>query len=193
MAILEFTVVLVNVSMKVVWLNDVHLAEVVSWCGVASHPVVEQHLWLQTAHLQASDIVTKSYGLTSFHLCSNVTPRCNRITLTRMSRGLSPTFDSEQCECAALACNITGIVTWGMRCSDGYMASKISSWRYLTMCACQNLEWYSAGILQNTCYMQRHCQACIDSNGGHTRYWWAELCLENVSENWSLSKMQLIQ
>ena len=44
-AVLECTVVLVNISITVVWLNDVHSAEVVSWCGVASHPVVEQHVW----------------------------------------------------------------------------------------------------------------------------------------------------
>ena len=41
--------------------------------------------------------------------------------------------------------------------------------------------------------MRRCCQACIDSNGWHTRYWWGELCLENVSENRSLSKTLLMQ
>lgn len=79
--VLECNVVLVNVSMTVVWFKDAHSLEVVSWCGVASHPMVEQLLWLWTAHLHASDAVMKSSGLTPFHLCSNVTPRCDRITL----------------------------------------------------------------------------------------------------------------
>ena len=44
--VLECTVVLVNVSMTVVWFSGVLSAEVVSWCGVESHPVAEQLLWL---------------------------------------------------------------------------------------------------------------------------------------------------
>ena len=85
--VLECTVVLVNVSIT----GGVLSAEVVSWCGVKSYPVAEQLLWLCTAHLQASDIVTKSYGPMFTHLCNNITPRCNSTTLAHMSRWSSPT------------------------------------------------------------------------------------------------------
>ena len=56
---------------------------------------------------QASDTVTQSYGPMFFHLCSNIMPCCNRITLARMSCGSSPTSPSRtmlMC-CPGLQCH----------------------------------------------------------------------------------------
>lgn len=81
MVILECAVVLVNFSMTVVVFNDVHSVEVASWREVASHLVAEQISWLWTAHLQASDTVTKAYSLKSFHLYSHLMPLYNSFHL----------------------------------------------------------------------------------------------------------------
>ena len=166
------TVVLVNVSMTVVWFSGVLSAEIVSWCGVESHPVAEQLLWLWTAHLQASDTVTKSYGPMFSHLCNNITPRCKGITLAHMSGWPSPTSWSRTMLIIALACNVTGFVSYRaiLGCDAASLTWPPNSAVDVTWpvtCACGNLEWYFLGIFQNTCCIN---EASLPSM--HRFQWW---------------------
>ena len=163
-------------------------AEVVSWCGVESHPMAEQLFWLWTAHLQASDTVTKSYGPTFSHLCNNITPRCNRITLANTSRWSAPTSWSR----TMLMCWPGPQPHWiclSYRARLGWDAASLT-WppksavdvTWPVTCACENFEWYSPGIFQNTCCIN---EASLPSM--HRFHWWTY----TVLMNWTVFRKRL--
>ena len=179
-----------------VWFSGVLSVEVVSWCGVESHPMAEQLLWLWTAHLQASDTSTKSYGPMFSHLCVQ---QHNATLLAHVALVVT----------SFLIQNNVNVLPWPAMSPDMSPIEHIWDEMQRRLHGLQNQPlmlpdlscafvriWN--GIPQAffrtlVASVRRRCQACIDSNGGHTRYWWVKLCLEKVSENWSLSKMLLMQ
>ena len=169
--VLECTVVLVNVSMTVVWFSGVLSAEEVSWCGwnlipwkialkvvdgtltgikyrdeiIRPHvlPFVQQHnATLQQDNARPHVVLV----VTDFLIQNNV----NVLPWPAMSPDLSPIEHVwDEMSVAYVAWKSAVDVTWPVTC------------------ACENLEWYSPGIFQNTSCIN---EASLPSM--HRFQWW---------------------